>query len=135
MAILSVTGGNKNPQENSARTGSRGQLRAGNPGNSGGKKGRSGRRPKEISVAARRVSDRCNLLGIAARIAVGELGEMDLQPNGETVYTPTKNSERLAAIKLIWSYAYGHPAVRASVSGDEGGPLEIRIVNEMGLNR
>jgi hypothetical protein len=135
MTVVHTRPTPENPLENIVRAGTRGQLRAGNPGNSGGKKGRSGRRPCEINLAAQRISNRHDLLGIAARIAVGELGESDRQPNGEMVYTPTKNSERLAAIKLIWSYAYGHPAVRSSVSGDHEGPLEIRIVREGNLGR
>jgi hypothetical protein len=125
-----ATGLVKNPIENLARTGCRGQLRIGNPGNSGGKKGRSGRRPREIGLAARRISNRFDLLGIAAKIALGELGEMDREPNGEIIYTPTKNTERLAAIRLIWSYAFGNPATRQLVQPDENRPLEIRIVDE-----
>ena len=122
----------KNPTENIAKTGCRGQLQVGNPGNSGGKRGRSGRRPREISLAAQRISNRYDLLGIAAKIAVGELGELDREPNGEIVYTPTKNSERLAAIRLIWSYAFGNPATRQLVLPDDNRPLEIRIVDESG---
>ena len=62
-------------------------------GNTGGKPGRSGRRPLDVTTAARHIVDRHKLLEEAARIAT----------RGE------KDTDRLAAIRLIFSYAFGQP--------------------------
>jgi hypothetical protein len=84
-------------------------LTPGNPGNTGGKKGRSGRRPTAISLAAQEIADKYSLLEVAKDIAVADIWEEWVNKDGKPVAGPTKNSDRLAAIKLILEYGHGKP--------------------------
>ena len=78
------------------------------PGNTGGKKGRSGRKPFEITAAARAIFEEHGLLGAAARIA----------------RQAEKDSDRLAAMKFLASYAFGQPREQVDVTSG-GRPLLI----------
>lgn len=76
-------------------------LVPGNPGNAGGKKGRSGRRPFAITEAAQQAVNKHKLLEVAAKIAL----------------TAEKDSDRLAAIKLLLDRGYGAPTQMVEHSG------------------
>lgn len=102
------------------------------PGNTGGKKGRSGRRPDVIAQLARTLLDKHRLLEIVAGIARGDIEEEWFDQEGETHSGPTKNSDRLAATRLLLEYGHGRPlpAMPASDNGEETDviPFAIRIV-------
>lgn len=112
-------------------TGPAGNLTPGNPGNSGGKKGRSGRRPNAITEAARDIVDDRELLNVAADIAVGDIWEEWTTKDGDVVSGPTKNSDRIAAIRLIIEYGYGKPKQITELSGPDGGPIETAAVSPL----
>ena len=77
-------------------------------GNTGGKKGRSGRKAFEITEAARVIFEEHKLLDAAANIAV----------------TSERDSDRLAAMRFIASYAFGQPHEQVDVTSG-GRPLLI----------
>ena len=68
--------------------------------------------------------ERKALIAVLGKIAVAELGEAWADKDGETVYGETKNTDRIAAIKLLLAYGDGLPTQRQELSGPEGGPIE-----------
>lgn len=77
------------------------------PGNTGGKPGRSGRRPFAITLAAQELVDKHDLLNVAVKIAVG----------------PSKDTDRLAAIRLLVEYGYGRAPQHITHANDDEHPL------------
>jgi hypothetical protein len=100
----------KKPPQNGGENG-RGHAPDGTflPGNSGGKAGRSGRRPLAITLAAQEVFEKHRLLDVAAGIARGTIQESWFDQDGQEHADPTKNSDRLAAIRFLAGYAFGNP--------------------------
>lgn len=84
-------------------------LTPGNPGNTGGKPGRSGRKPLAITIAAQEIFEKQRLLEVAAGIALGRITEEWFDDEGQSHAEPTKNSDRLAAIRFLAAYGYGQP--------------------------
>lgn len=95
------------------------------PGNTGGKKGRSGRKPAKIVQLAQELIDKFTLMQVAASIAVGDIWEDYTNADGETVSGPTRNSDRLAAIKFLAAYGYGNPIQVHEHSGPGGEPIPV----------
>lgn len=107
-----------------------GAFKAGDdPRRGHGLPGRSGRRPAAFTLACQGISDRLQLAEVAAKIAAGELGEKVVAGNGEIIYTDTKNSDRLAAIKLLWSYGYGAPPQTLTLDEDPETPILSPLVD------
>lgn len=77
------------------------------PGNTGGKPGRSGRRPSAIGELARTLLDKHRLMEVVAGIARGDIEEEWFDHDGETHSAPTKNSDRISAVRLLLEYGYG----------------------------
>jgi hypothetical protein len=77
------------------------------PGNTGGKPGRSGRRPFAITLAAQEITDKHDLLGVARDIAL----------------SAEKDSDRLAAIRLIVEYGYGRAPQHVTLANDAERPV------------
>ncbi len=96
----------------------------------GGKKGRSGRKPFAITALCANVLDKYKLIELVKDIAVGDIWEQWTNNKGEIVTGPTKNSDRLAAIRFLTEYAVGKPP--QPITGPDGGPiaLTIKLVRE-----
>lgn len=84
----------------------------------------AGRPPSRIKALAAELVERKALIAVLGKIAVAELGEAWADKDGETVYGETKNTDRIAAIKLLLAYGDGLPTQRQELSGPEGGPIE-----------
>jgi len=91
----------------------------------GGKKGRSGRRPFAIKVAAERIFNKFKLLDLAADIAAGDIWEQWTNKDGEIVSGPTKNGDRIAAIRFVADYAFGRPSQSVELTGRDGGAIKV----------
>lgn len=87
--------------------------------------GRGGRRP---GAGRKRKADELELMNLLntawplseRRAAIERLVEM------------SKNSfNKLDAIKLLLSYAYGKPVDRQEISGPDGGPLPMEVILEV----
>lgn len=87
------------------------------PGNTGGKPGRSGRRPSAVAELAQNMVDQYRLVEVVARIAAGDLEEEWYDNEGEVHSSSTKNSDRIAAVKLLLAYGYGQPTQPVEHSG------------------
>jgi hypothetical protein len=72
-----------------------------------GKPGRSGRRPFAITLAAQEITDKHDLLGVARDIAL----------------SAEKDSDRLAAIRLIVEYGYGRAPQHVTLANDAERPV------------
>lgn len=79
------------------------------PGNTGGKKGRSGRRPDAIRELARSLTDEHRLLEVVCGIARGRIGESWFDNEGKEHAEPTRNADRINAVKLLLAYGWGQP--------------------------
>jgi hypothetical protein len=82
----------------------------------------SGRRASEVTVRCQTIMQNSKLFDVLAKIARAEIEEEFVTKDGETISSPTKNSDRIAAIKLLASYAYGQPAQAVDVTSG-GKPL------------
>jgi hypothetical protein len=93
------------------------------PGNTGGKPGRSGRRPFAITLAAQTIVDQFRLLEVAKDIAVGDIWEEWTNKEGGRISSPTKNSDRLAAIKFLVERGYGSAPQHVTLANDAERPV------------
>lgn len=100
-----------------------GALRNGNPGNKGG----TGRPPNAFRAQVAAISDRMKLPEIMGKIAAGQERVIETD-EGEVAIALTKDTDRIAATKLLWSYAHGQPAQSVDVtSGGETLPQVVVI--------
>lgn len=92
----------------------------------GGKRANAGRKPDWLKEQTRNIIDREKLIDRLALIASGK----DIpQPiaNGEVIPIPAPVSEQRKAILDLIERGYGK--VTQPVSGDDGGPIVIKVVN------
>lgn len=98
-------------------------LRRGNPGNVGG----TGRPSNAWRLRLRTVLEEAGSSEVIKRIISGDIYEaLMATKQGEVVYGPTKNRDRLAAIELASRIGYGLPAPGASA--EEEGAVTYVIV-------
>jgi len=91
-------------------------LRRGNPGNQGG----TGRPSNAWRLRLRTVLEEAGSSEVIKRIISGDIYEpLMATKQGEIVYGPTKNRDRLAAIELASRIGYGLPAAGGSVEEDD----------------
>lgn len=69
----------------------------------------AGRPPSELREAIREACDRYHLTDILLGIVTADIGEQFTPQSGDTIYSETKNSDRIAAAKLLMAYGYGQP--------------------------
>lgn len=81
------------------------------PRRTGGKKKLSGAKGKAFIERAQQMVEDLRLLEVAGAIATADIGEKRLGKRGETIYSETRNSDRVRAIELIIGYAYGRPGI------------------------
>ena len=90
----------------------------------------AGRPPSRVKALALALVEREDLIEVLGKIAVAELGEKWLDKEGEEVYGETKNTDRIAAIKLLLAYGDGLPTQRQELTGADGGPVETNVVTD-----
>lgn len=88
----------------------------------------AGRPPSEFREAIRAACDRHNLAGILLGIATADIQETYQQ--GTVVMSATKNTDRIAAAKLLMAYGYGQPQQSVDVTS-QGKP--VQVVNAPGF--
>lgn len=84
-----------------------------------GQPGRSGRRPSSVTLAAQDAITTHDLIGVLASIANGKDAD--------------KDSDRIAAIKLLLAYGYGQPTQVVTHQGDPDQPLEVTVEHRQAL--
>jgi len=109
-----------------------GRFLPGENGGSHGVPGKSGRPSNAVREAAQQAVTKHKLVEKVARIAV----------------KAKRDSDRLAAVKLLLAYGFGQPEQRIEHTGEDGGPIEFihearesfagrmdRLITRVGTNR
>jgi len=66
------------------------------------------------------------------KVIKGEEVEAVVSKEGGVVYVPASAGDRIRALNFLADRAKGKPAQSVSVSGKDGGPLTINLVNYAG---
>lgn len=89
----------------------------------------SGRTPEWLKAKCQKIIDRSHLLDFLGQVVAGECVEKTFAPDGNILLSPAAVRDRLKAAEMLLDRCYGKAPQSLGVTGADGGPLQVVVVN------